>query len=272
MTTREILQKSASWLAGKGFESARLEAELLLAHLLATDRVGLYVDPDRPLTPDEIDAYRELLQRRAAGEPVAYLTGKREFFGLEFEVTPDVLVPRPETEMLVDRAREIGGGSLLDLCTGSGCVAIVCAMRLPEAEVVATDLSAAALEVARRNAAAHDVETRVRFIEGDLFEPLEAGSRFDVIVSNPPYVATGQAEDVALHEPHAALYAGPDGMDVLKRLIAGAPERLEPGGTLLTEIGDDQEEAVRAVAEALFREVAVHRDLAGHPRVLEARV
>ena len=272
MTTREILQKSASWLAGKGFESARLEAELLLAHLLSTDRVGLYVDPDRPLTPAEVDAYRELLRRRGAGEPVAYLTGRREFFGLEFEVTPAVLVPRPETEMLVDRARELGGETLLDLCTGSGCVAIVCALRLPVARVVATDVSGAALEVAKRNAETHQVGERVRFLEGDLFEPLEAEARFDLILANPPYVPTGEADEVARHEPREALFAGPDGMEVIRRLIEGAPARLEAGGSLLVEIGEDQEDGVRGLAEPLFRAVEIHRDLAGHPRVIEARL
>ena len=271
MTTREILQKTASWLAGKGFESARLEAELLLAHLLSTDRVGLYVDPDRPLTGEEIDAYRDLIRRRAGGEPVAYLTGQREFFGLQFEVTPAVLVPRPETEMLVDRARQLNARRLLDLCTGSGCVAVTCAVRLPETEVVATDLSAAALEVARRNAATHGVENRVRFLEGDLFEALGSDDRFDLITANPPYVPQGQAAAVALHEPQEALFAGADGMAILRRLIGGAPARLEPGGTLLVEIGEDQEVAVRAETEPLFASVEIHRDLAGHPRILEAR-
>jgi len=262
---RDLLQRSSAWLADKGSASARLDAELLLAHVLDTERIGLFTASDRPLEDGELDRYRGLLRRRAVGEPVAYLTGHREFYGLEFEVTSDVLVPRPETELLVDRARELKPKTLLDVGTGSGCVAVACAVRLPEADVSATDTSDAALAVARRNAERHGAG--IRFSPADLFGTL---GRFELIVSNPPYVPDGQAADIGRHEPHVALYAGPDGMEVLRRLISGAPAHLESGGTLLAEIGEDQEEAVRAEAESHFAHVTVHRDLAGHPRVLEA--
>jgi release factor glutamine methyltransferase len=161
LTLKEIVQRSASWLDAKGFLSARLEAELLVAHVLGTDRVTLYTDGERPLVESELEACRALLKRRATGEPVAYLTGQREFYGLAFHVTRDVLVPRPETELLVDRARELRPATLLDVGTGSGCVAVACARKLPEARVVATDVCEAALALAARNAARHGVADRL---------------------------------------------------------------------------------------------------------------
>ena len=162
MTVSEVLQRSASWLSGKGSSSGRLEAELLLAHVLQAERLDLYVRAHDVLAEPEVDAYRALLRRRADGEPVAYLTGKHEFYGLEFTITSDVLVPRPETELLVDRTRELKPATLLDLCTGSGCVAVACAVRLPAVAVTATDASAAALDVARGNAERHGVSVRLQ--------------------------------------------------------------------------------------------------------------
>ena len=268
MNVRELIARSASWLSGKGSESARLEAELLLAHVLEVERLRLYLDADRPLVDAEIDRFRELVKRRARGEPVAYLTGTREFYGIEFEVTPDVLVPRPETELIVDRARMLKPGRILEIGTGSGCIAVACAVRLPGATVVATDVSAEALAVARRNAERAGVADRIEFREGDLFEPVEG--RFDLIASNPPYVAEGAAmPDVEAHEPHVALFAGADGLDVLRRLLPQAVGHLEPGGTLLCEIADEQSAAVRALAEPHFAEVSFHADLAGMLRLLE---
>ncbi len=277
MTVQEVLQRSASWLRDKGLASPRLEAELLLAHVLQGDRLGLYTQSDRPLDDEELEAYRGLLRRRVAGEPAAYLTGAREFYGLAFRVGPAVLVPRPETELLVDRTRalEPAPRRLLDLGTGSGCIAVACVQRVERLEAVATDLSAAALDYARQNAATHGVADRIRFLEGDLFQPLEPTDRFDVIVSNPPYVAdepqpAGTDGDALKHEPAQALFAGPEGLAVLTLLIEGAPAFLAPGGTLLAEIGEDQEQAVLALARAAFAHAKVHRDLAGLPRILEA--
>jgi release factor glutamine methyltransferase len=269
---REVLQRSATWLSRKGSTAPRLEAELLLAHVLGTARLGLYTDAERRLDDGELDSYRGLLRRRAGGEPVAYLTGRREFYGLEFLVTRDVLVPRPETELLVDRARELRPARLLDLGTGSGCVAIACAKQLPGAAVTATDVSGAALEVAAKNAARHGVADRIRFLEGDLFSPLEPTERFDLVVSNPPYVAEGEAAAVAAHEPHLALYGGKRGLEIIERLLAAAPAHLAEGGTLLVEIGEDQEAGVRECAVAHYARVEVRRDLRRLPRVLEARV
>ena len=268
MIVREVLARSATWLAGKGSDAARLEAELLLAHVLSTERLGLYVEAHRSLVEGELDKYRQLLRRRADGEPVAYITGRREFYGLGLEITRDVLVPRPETELLVDRARELKPQTVLDLGTGSGCIAIACKAKLPDAAVTATDVSAAALELAARNAARHGAE--IRFLEGDLFAAVPAGERFDLIVSNPPYVPDGEAAEVAAHEPHGALYAGPAGLDVIRRILAEAPGRLNEGGALLVEIGEDQEAEVRGSAAAHFGTIRVHSDLSGHPRVLEA--
>jgi len=268
---RDLIQRSASWLSEKGFDSARLEAELLLAHVLETDRLRLYMEADRPLMDDETDAYRELIKRRARGEPVAYITGGREFYGLAFEVTPDVLIPRPETEFIVDRVRKLEPKRLLDIGTGSGCIAIACAVRLPEATVVATDVSAAALAVARRNAETLGVADRVEFREGDLLAPLKTDERFDVIASNPPYVSLGGAlPEVDLHEPHVALYPGQTGLEILERLIPGAKTHLKPGGALLVEIADEQAAAVQQMAEPHFADTTVHPDLAGMLRTLEA--
>lgn len=275
MTVQEVLRRSAGWLRDKGLESPRLEAELLLAHVLGGERLDLYTQGDRPLVAPELDAYRTLLRRRAAGEPSAYLTGAREFYGLAFEVGPAVLVPRPETELLVDRARELAPRRILEIGTGSACIAVTCARRLEDAALVATDVSAAALEIARRNAERHGVADRIRFLEGDLFAPLDPAGRFDLIVSNPPYVAEdlrGQARDgdALRHEPRGALFAGADGLAVLDPLVAGAPARLAEGGTLLVEIGEDQEDAVLERARRVFARAEVRRDLAGHPRILEA--
>jgi release factor glutamine methyltransferase len=267
LTVREVLQRSASWLADKGFESARLEAELLLAHVLEAERLDLYTDADRPLTEPELDGYRALLRRRADGEPVAYLTGTREFYGLAFRVTSDVLVPRPETELIVDRARELRPASLLDVGTGSGCIAIASAVRLPDTAITAIDVSLAALEVARSNAAEHGVAERVRFLAGDLFGAVP-GETFELIACNPPYVASGTGPP---HEPDLALYGGADGLDLVRRVLAEAPAHLAPGGRLLVEIGDDQAEATLDLARARFPEAEVRPDLAGLPRVLEAQ-
>ncbi|MHC4974747.1 MAG: peptide chain release factor N(5)-glutamine methyltransferase [Planctomycetota bacterium] len=261
MIVREVLQRSATWLDKKGSEAARLEAELLLAHVLGTERLGLYAAAERRLGDGELESYRGLLRRRADGEPVAYLTGRREFYGLELEITRDVLVPRPETELLVDRARELRPARILDLGTGSGCVAIACASQMPDATVTATDVSDSALEVASNNAARHGVSDRIRFLQGDLFDPLTEDERFDLIVSNPPYVPEGEAASVAAHEPRLALYAGKEGLEVIERLLAAAPGHLAGGGTLLIEIGEDQEAAVRECAAAHFGQVQITPDL-----------
>jgi len=271
VTIREVLQLTTAWLAGKGREAARLEAEVLLAHVLATTRMELYVDPQRPLIDAELDRYRELVRRRGRGEPVAYLTGRREFYALSFTVTPAVLVPRPETELLVDRALEIKPRHVLDLCTGSGCIAIACAKHLPEALLTATDASPAALEIAHTNAGRHDCQDRIRFAQGDLFAALEPGERFDLVTCNPPYVAPGEAtEEVAAFEPPEAVFAEKGGFAVIERVLEQAPAHLAESGTLLLEFAPEQESALRTLAAGRFTRIEVHRDLHGLARMLEA--
>jgi release factor glutamine methyltransferase len=280
-TVRRVLEWTRGYLAEHGSESPRLEAEILLAHARGCPRIQLYTDFDAVL-PDQVRArMRALVQRRAKLEPVAYLVGHREFFSLEFAVTPEVFIPRPETEALVMETLEVTkqrpSARILELCTGSGCIPIAIAVNAPQAEVTAVEQSEAALAVARRNAQRHQVTGRVTFLQGDLFGPLEPGRLFDVIVTNPPYIATDDTrqveQGVQLHEPHAALFAGPDGLDVIRRIIAGAPQHLAPGGTLLIEFSPEQAEAVVQLLEAgdAYTEIAVLPDLSQQARAVRAR-
>jgi release factor glutamine methyltransferase len=259
-------------LAGASLTAAQ-DAELLVARALGVGRAALAADPGRALAPEELLALESHARRRLAGEPVAYLTGRREFWSLDLEVTPDVLVPRPETERLVERALAAIAGlvrpQVLDLGTGSGAIALAIASVRPDSAVTASDRSAAALAVARRNAARLGFAS-VNFIQGDWFAPL-AGARFDAIVANPPYVA---ADDPALaslaHEPRAALVAGADGLEALSAIAAGAGAHLAPGGRLLLEHGADQGAAVRELLRtAGLADVETRRDLAGHERASE---
>jgi release factor glutamine methyltransferase len=281
-TIRRVLKWTADDFAGRGIDSARLDAELLVAHALGVDRVRLYMDLDRPLVGDELAAIRALVGRRRQREPVAYILGRREFYGRRFEVSPAVLVPRPETELLVDRALELlaedAAGPVLDLCTGSGAIAITLAAERAALEVDATDLSEAALEVARRNAAALGVGERVHLFAGDLFAPLApsgaAPRSYALIACNPPYVAEREraslAPEVAAHEPSLALFGGADGLSVLRRLCAEAPRWLAPEGRILIEIGIEQGAAVSALLrDAGFRETVVRPDLSGRDRLVE---
>ncbi len=280
-TIGRLLEWTTGFLQTKGCESARLEAQLLLAHALGCSRTALYTRYEEQPPEPERQRFRELVQARVKGQPVAHLLGRKEFFSLEFEVGPAVLVPRPDTEWLVTecltQAKGMEAPRVLDLGTGSGCIAIAVAARHGGAVVTAVDLSPEALAVARRNAERHQVGGRIRFLEGDLFGPLDEGERFDFIVSNPPYVRTGDLEglapEVGRYEPRLALDGGGDGFAVIDRLIAAAPAYLAPGGCLLVEIGHDQEaEARRRFGQHGGYEVGktVH-DLGGQPRVLCAR-
>jgi release factor glutamine methyltransferase len=253
--------------------TAALDAELLVAHVLGTGRAALAADPGRTLAPEELLALESLARRRVAGEPIAYLTGRREFWSMELEVTPDVLVPRPETELVVERVLAAVAGltrpAVLDLGTGSGAIALAIASERPDAVVTATDASAAALAVALRNARRLELRN-LHFLEGSWFEPL-AGSRFDAIASNPPYVAAAEPALAALrHEPRAALVAGADGLAALAAIVSAAPAHLEPAGSLVVEHGASQGAAVRALfASAGLSTVATRADLAGHERVTQ---
>lgn len=244
------------------------EARLLLRHILGVSHAALEAHPERKVSLQDTASFRALAARRAEGCPVAYLTGCREFYGLDFHVTPAVLIPREETELLVDIAVERPVRRILDLGTGSGCLAIAVAKQLPQAQVTAVDVSAAALDVARENAARHGVA--VRFLQGDWFASLE-GERFDLILANPPYVAEADphlAQGDVRFEPRGALAAGPEGLDDIRRIVAGAPAHLAPGGRLYFEHGYDQAPAVAALlAQAGFVDIEQRRDLAGILRV-----
>jgi release factor glutamine methyltransferase len=275
-TPLRLIGWTQGFFAKGGVDAPRLTAEILLAHALSCDRVRLYLDFDKPLGPGELAAFRELVRRRAAGEPTAWLTGRREFMGHAFRVGPAVLVPRPETELVVEAALAAlpPDGALLDLCTGSGCIAASVALSRPDARVVATEISLDALAVARENVAA--LGARVELLGGDLDAPVPAGERFDVVVSNPPYVPAGEIAGLSREvrrEPRIALDGGPDGMDVLRRIVAGAPTRLRPGGTLVVEIHETHADSLPTLCLASgFSSAVPGRDLAGLPRWVVARL
>lgn len=241
-----------------------------MAHALGVRRLDLYVQFDRPLKEGELTAYRELVAKRAKHEPVAYLVGHKEFMGLDFEVTPAVLIPNPDTEVLVQRAvaiaRELDGPArAVDVGTGSGCIAIALARYAPAVEVWAGDISAEALAVAARNVQKHGLTDRVHLLEGDLLDPFSGD--FDLICANLPYVS--RAADITAEvraQPAAALYADEGGAAVIKRLVEQAPSRLKPGGRLLVEV----DPSIADAAVGPFPNRAVHRDLGGHVRVVEA--
>lgn len=275
-TPLRLIAWTQGFFAKGGVDAPRLTAEILLAHALSCDRVRLYLDFDKPLGAPELAAFRELVRRRAAGEPTAWLTGRREFLGHVFRVDPLVLVPRPETELLVEAAIALlpQEGTLLDLCTGSGCIAISAALARPDARVVATEISTEALAVARENAAA--LGAAVEFLEGDLYGPVAAGERFDLIVSNPPYVPAGEIEGLSREvrrEPRIALDGGADGLDVIRRIVSCAPSRLRPDGLLVIEMHETHAVPLPALCLAAgFGDAVVHRDLAALPRWVVARL
>ena len=274
-TVRRVLGWTTQHFEKLGIDSPRLTAELLLAHLLQTSRVRLYTDLDRPLEPSELAGYRGLIARRASGEPTSYLTGVREFYGRPFAVDARVLVPRPETELLVEAVLQAVPRNaevrIVDLCTGSGCVGITLALERPAARVLATDTSADAITVALTNAAALGVADRFEARPGDLFAPVENEPPFDVVVANPPYVRRGELAALSpevRREPQGALDGGADGLEVIRRIAAAAPARLVPGGLLALEIGDAQGPAVQSLLEAGgYASVRIERDLARHDRL-----
>jgi release factor glutamine methyltransferase len=273
-TTGEALQSARARLAAAS-RTPRRDAELLLAHLLGCDQTALLTHPERLLTQAESDRLEGLLARRMASEPMQYITGSQEFFGLLFEVNPGVLIPRPETEHLVEAALEHiapdANARIVDVGTGSGAIAIALAHGRPRCHVTAVDLSPAALEVARRNAQRHRVLDRVTFLKSNLLTALN-DVEFDLAVSNPPYIAEGEVLEpqVLDYEPHSALYSGPTGLEVYERLIPQAYEVLKPGGWLLLEIGFGQQSAVEAMLHE-WRSVSVVHDLQGIPRVVQGR-
>jgi release factor glutamine methyltransferase len=282
VTLHDLVEQARARLVRAGLtpEEARLDAEVLARHVLGWDR-ATWVARRRERAPDGVAArYEDILARRETREPVSHITGAREFWGLEFEVTPDVLTPRPETEFIVEEALAAWTGRpepsiVIDVGTGSGCLAVALARAFASARVVAVDLSGAALAVARRNAARHGVLDRVHFVQGDLLAGVRI--RADLIVSNPPYLprvtTPPLAPEVRDHEPPVALFGGEDGLDPMRRLVTQAASRLRPDGLLIAEFGVDQETAVRqAFAPAAgWITVTVRRDLQGIPRVAVAR-
>jgi release factor glutamine methyltransferase len=276
-TPLKLLNWTQGWFVQKGIDAPRLTAELLLAHALGCDRVRLYLDFDKPLGDPELAAFRELVRRRGEREPTAYLLGKRDFFGHTFQVDPRVLVPRPETEQVVEAALAAlpEEGRALDLCTGSGAVAVSLGLARPRARVTATDISPDALAVARENAARLGA-AGVSFLTGDLFAPVPAEERWDVIVSNPPYVPRGELDTLSpevRREPRLALDGGGDGLEISRRIVAEAPGRLRPGGALVLEMHESHLHELPALClQAGFQRAEPHRDLAGLPRYVVAHM
>lgn len=284
-TILKTLQWTTSFFKSHHIDSPRLTAEILLAHVLEIRRIDLYLRFDQPLTPAELGGYKTLIKRRASREPVAYITGYREFWGLDFAVTGDVLIPRPETEFLVEEAMKqlpeessSGGLRVLDIGTGSGAVVVALAYHRPAHRYFASDISQKAMAVAVKNALRHKASDRIGFFVGDLMDALNfRGPGFDLIVSNPPYVAAdaikGLAPEVARFEPLAALDGGPGGLEIVRTIILQAPAVLKKNGTLMLEIGFDQKEGVdKIVSDAgEYEDLRFVQDYGGHHRVAVLR-
>lgn len=274
-TIGAILDWTKQYFSGKGVDNPRLDAEVLLSHILGRDRLYLYVHFDQPLSPAELDAFRVSVRKRAARLPVAYITGEREFYGLRFAVSPAVLVPRPETELLVETVlRQLAdkpAARIVDLGTGSGAIVISLLTRLPAATAVAVDISADALAVAGENAGRHQVDDRLQLRQGDLWEPV-SGMVFDVIVSNPPYIAAGDIDSLApevRQEPLLALDGGRDGLDFYRRLLRQGAAQLAADGVMAVEIGVGQAEPIRELAAVSPLAVSeVIADYAGIERIV----
>ena len=276
-TVLNILAWTKNYLAGKGVENARLESEWLLSAALGLDRVGLYVNFDKPLTETELAVYRGMIARRARREPLQYILGSQEFMELDFEVSPAALIPRCDTETLVEEAikRGLGVNRILDIGVGSGCIAVTLALKLPGSQVCGVEQSADALTLAKRNAAKHGVN--VTLVQGSLFEPFN-GVCFDMIVSNPPYIPTGEFDslqpEVRDFEPREALDGGVDGLDFYRSIIPDATDHLNPGGWLLFEVGIGQAKRVLELftQTGRFEELFTTKDPAGIERVVGGRI
>lgn len=274
-----ILKWTRQYFGEKGVENPRLDAEVLLSHVLGKDRIYLYVHFDQPLEEKELTAFRAAVKKRAARLPVAYIIGTKEFMGLEFQVTPAVLIPRPDTEILVESAldllKDVSSPEILDIGTGSGAICISMLVNLPEAKGTTVDISSDALSVARGNAEKHQVSERLTFCLGDLFAPV-AGKKFHAILSNPPYIP---AQDIleltpeVRQEPNLALDGGVDGLDFYRRIIQEGKKYLEPDGFIAMEVGIDQASLVAALAEetGFFKVNAIIKDYGGIERVVVLR-
>jgi release factor glutamine methyltransferase len=282
-TIREALTEGARLLREASIGEDLRTASLLLEHILAWDRAKLIARYDEQLSPDTYDDYMTFIRRRTTGEPVQYMTGHQEFYGLDFVVTPDVLIPRPETEFLVEQVIEMARGLdsplIVDLGTGSGCIAVTVAVNVPRARIIATDISAEALAVARENTVRHRVVSRVEIIQGDRLAALEGRGfedTIDIIASNPPYVPAGGLEslqrEVRDFEPMIALYGGADGLDFYRYLLTDSVKYLKRGGHLVFEIGYNQSEPISTLLDPeTWERVALLDDLQGIPRIIAVR-
>ncbi|TWU12983.1 Release factor glutamine methyltransferase [Symmachiella macrocystis] len=279
-TVGRVIDWTTGHLKKHGSDTPRLDAEILLAHARACPRIQLYTHYDDVLDDEVRASMRALVTRRAQAEPVAYLVGHREFYGLDLHVSSDVLIPRPDTETLVLELLTLAAGrpqpQILELGTGSGCIAVATAANLPAAKIVAVDISPAALNIAVKNATAHNVAERIDFLEGDLFAPLDSEAQFDFVISNPPYIADAELAqldaDVRDHEPHLALAGGADGLDVIRRILAEVGQHLKSGGFLLLEIGSEQGNVLPELIAASgdYCAARIVNDLAHRPRVAVA--
>ena len=301
-TIQKLIDWTTQFFINNNIQNPRLDTEVLLSYSLKIDRLGLYLNYDKPLTEDELSSFKKIIQRRVNREPLQYITGIQEFWSLDFKVAPGVLIPRQETEVLVEEVLKSAGckakdvknitksatGSnaltsapkplILDLCTGCGCIAVSLAKELTGSTIYATDNSAVALEIARQNSERHDVKDRITFMSGDLFQPLENfESKFDFIVSNPPYVKRSDLEglepEVNVFEPVSALDGGEDGLDAIKSIIDEAPKYLKSNGRLLLEIAFDQAKNVKAHIEksGCYTSSTVIKDLSGNDRVIKVK-
>lgn len=284
-TIQKLLNWVAEYLKNKGIDSPRLSAEILLSCVLGLKRIELYTQFDRIVTEEQLDRLHDFVERAGRREPIAYLAGKTEFYSLELEITADCMIPRPETELLVERAIEFlrtrsGKQFVCDLCTGSGCIAAAIARNYPDCRIIATDISDAALSVAAKNIEKHQLKERIKLLCGDLFDPivpqLDVG-KFDLIVCNPPYVSSAEFEkldkNVKDYEPKLALFAGDDGLDIYRRIIKNVNQFLKPDAALMLEIGYEQGQAARKLLEGAgcFGEIAIEKDHCGNDRVVIAR-
>jgi release factor glutamine methyltransferase len=281
MTVLEAIQKSTEFLGKKNVESPRLQTELLLAHLLKMPRMKLYLNFDRVLTPSEIDSLRELVKRRGQREPLQHIVGSTSFCGFEIAVSRHALVPRPETELLAEVGWQFLStlnhqpSTALDFGTGSGCIAISLVAKCPDAKIFATDISADALALAKENAAKNNVSGRIEFLQGDGFAALPAKNQFDLLISNPPYIASAEIEtlqpEVRDFDPRGALDGGADGLDFYRRISAEAKTFLKPDGKIMLEFGDGQAPAIKKIFEnEKWIVEAVQEDYSQRARILIA--
>jgi len=284
-TIQNLVNQTTQYLTDKGVDSPRLSAELLLCHVLQMQRIELYTHFDKAVTKEQVDKLQELVKRTGENEPIAYLTGKSEFYSLEFEIRPACLIPRPETELLVERAIEFlrtrkGPQLVCDLCTGCGCIAVAIAKNFANCEIIATDISDAALETAAKNVEKNNLRNRIKLLCGDLLDaiiPHLDVEKFDLIVCNPPYVSAMEFEklekNVKDYEPRLALYAGTDGLDIYRKIIQQVDAFLKADGALMLEIGYAQGQAVHKLLEdtGVFSEIRIEKDFHDNDRIVIAQ-